>query len=235
MSVADVVASEVVVGERECFAPGMGRVGRLLPGSGDGGATVVFDDGAAPVEAEGAVPLPMVGEFVQVPRAGGVVRGYWVGVVGGSPMVGGQLRVRILDGSEVTEIACTAEMVDAGRVVTEQPDPAVAGAVRALAETCRRLDRQAAEHAEWKVRLGAAACEMADRQQLCKQFDAFMDDWGLQTRTREYTVEITLGTVHVNVTAADLESAKQQVDGSDVRAACAENDPDWSVADAWEA
>jgi hypothetical protein len=70
----------------------------------------------------------------------------------------------------------------------------------------------------WKAELIRDAHEHADRHNMCNEFDQFMEEHGLPTRTRDYSAEVTVTvTVTVNCSGRDDESAEQSIDRYDVR------------------
>jgi hypothetical protein len=75
-----------------------------------------------------------------------------------------------------------------------------------------------ATHDAWKDELVRDAHEHADRNNMCNEFDRFMEEHGLPTRTRDYSAEVTVTvTVTVHCSGRDDESAEQSIDRYDVR------------------
>ena len=223
---------------RPCYVSARGMLGVVLAVEPGGTMTVALEVGpTVPVAADGVVALPQVGEFVEVPRAGGLLRGYWVGLVPPSED-GGPVTARVVAGVEVVEQRTDAASIRACRVVSGSADPNVAGVVRAVAQACALLDVQRREHEAWKASLNDAACDRADDQGWCSDFDAFMKDWGMQGRRRTYDVEVEVtGTVTIRVVAANASDAQETVSRAQIVDAVRErlDNLDFDVKDAEEA
>lgn len=216
---------------RECYVPGDSRRGVWQSTTAAGVPLVRYHADGPVVEAAGAVALPVVGELVQVPGHTGALRGYWAGVCG-QPS-GNQVRVQLLIGAELVESTLDYAELDAARIVTGQGSPELVDAVRAAAKLAEQARRDRAEHEAWKQQLSADACERADSEGYCSQFDEFMIDHGLEGRSRSYSVECTVtGTVTVQVWASTSDQAEQQVTRQDVIDALNTDDLDWEVEDA---
>lgn len=100
--------------------------------------TVALHAGVAvPAAAADVVVLPQVGEFVELPRDSGLLRGYWVGLV---PPSGAEGPV-------------TARVVAGAVVVEHVTDPQ-----SLLVDGARR------QHEAWREQLNEAACDRADDQ-----------------------------------------------------------------------
>ena len=208
----------------------------------DGTVTVALEAGpTVPVPAAGLVVLPQVGGFVEVPRHGGLLRGYWVGLVPPSED-GGRSPLAWWRASRSWEHRTEAASLKTCRVVSGSVDPNVAGVVRAVAQACALVDVVRRDHEAWKAILNDAACERADDQGWCSDFDRFMNDWGMQGRRRTYEVEVEVevevtGTVTIRVEAANSSDAEETVtrekiiDAARVRL----NHLDYKVKDAQEA
>lgn len=147
--------------------------------------------------------LPLVGDFVTVPRGGGVLRGVWIGL--GSLVDGveaGRVTARVMCGGLVVEHVTWAVSVRAALVVSGRAEPDVADAARAAALVCGQMDSQRRAFEAWKGRLSEAACERADEQGWCSDFEDFMQNWGLQGRVRDFDVQVQVsGRVSVRVQA----------------------------------
>ncbi|RYD13981.1 MAG: hypothetical protein EOP90_15635 [Lysobacteraceae bacterium] len=71
-------------------------------------------------------------------------------------------------------------------------------------------------HADWVDSIAKDAGTWADENNLCSEFDRFMEEHGLPPRSREFTVEalVTITTkVSVSVSARSEEVAEDEVDG----------------------
>lgn len=71
-------------------------------------------------------------------------------------------------------------------------------------------------HADWVEHIAKDAGTWADENNLCSEFDRFMEEHGLPPRSREFTVEalVTITTkVSVPVSARSEEVAEDEVDG----------------------
>ncbi|MDV7357671.1 hypothetical protein R4282_32270 [Rhodococcus oxybenzonivorans] len=99
--------------------------------------------------------------------------------------------------------------------------------LRATRSACPRQSRRVAwlrehlqanqkAHADWVERIAKDAGTWADENNLCSEFDRFMEEHGLPPRSREFTVEalVTITTkVSVPVSARSEEVAEGEVDG----------------------
>lgn len=229
VSAASLSAESSCVG-RECFVVDRGRVGTVTSvQESDGSLMVTMDGSLLAVAPQGAVVLPQVREFVAVPAArGGLLRGFWLGLGAGRVDLGGGgvgVAVRVLAGAEVVEQVLPVRDVSAERVVTGvERDAAAVGALGALARACAQVEAQTRAHEAWKDQLNEAACERADDQSWCSDFDDFMRDWGLAGRVRTYDVEVEVtGRVTVRVEAATDSAAEEHVTDDLVRAAIAQD------------
>lgn len=165
---------------------------------------------------EGAVALPRVGEFVVLPTPTGVVRGYWIGVATCAlqpTFPEGRVRVRVLSGGEVVRQEMVASTLTADQVVSGEAEGVLAEAVAALASAYQMADLRRLEDEEWRRRLTEAAHEEADERDWCPEFDDFMEQVGLERRSRTYTCEVAVSTtVTVCVEATSAESAQRKMD-----------------------
>lgn len=174
----------------------------------------------------GYVPLPRVGESVELSTGSEVLRGYWLGAV---PW-GSALAVRVLEGSVIVRREVEPERVDAAQIVTGTPDAALGAALDALAGQIAEAEQTVAAHERWKAMLSAAACDRADYHGYCQEFDQFMEEWGLEGRNRDYSVEVEVTMrCSVSVTASSAEAAEQEVDSQMVRDALDTSYLDWTV------
>jgi hypothetical protein len=83
---------------------------------------------------------------------------------------------------------------------------------------CGQLDSQRRAFEVWKGRLSEAACERADEQSWCSDFEDFMEAWGLQGRVRDFDVEVHVsGRVSVRVQAPTSSIAEGRVSREDVQ------------------
>lgn len=99
---------------------------------------------------------------------------------------------------------------DSGGVTVGSLVAALAGQVR---------DRWAEErrHASWLADLTSRAHEQADDQDWCEQFDDFMESVGLERRTREYELRVSVtATVYLTREASNLTAAIESIDEDDV-------------------
>ena len=231
------VDAESLVG-RPCYVTAGGVLGAVTGVEPGGALMVALEVGrTVSVAADDVVVLPQVGEFVEVPRHGGVLCGYWVGLVPATDD-GGLVTARVVAGGEVVEHRTEAASLLACRVVSGSADPSVAGAIRAAAQVCSLLDAERRGYEAWKESLNEAACDRADDQGWCSDFDAFMNDWGMQGRRRTYEVEVEVtGTVTIRVEAANASDAQETVSRAQIIDAASSrlDNLDFDVKDAEEA
>jgi hypothetical protein len=165
------------------------------------------------------VALPWAGELVVLPTPTGVVQGYWIGLyTHDAQPVQGRVRVRVLSGGNVVEQDVAADALAADRIVSgQQADGAVAGAVQALAGAYRMAEVRRLEEQRWRQRLTEAAHEEADERGWCSEFDDFMEQAGLERRSRNYACRVRVwATVTVCVEAGSAENAERQMDRATV-------------------
>ncbi len=218
---------------RECYVPGDARRGVWHSMSAQGVPLVRYYADGPLAEAAGAMALPVVGEFVQIPGRAGMLRGYWAGVCAESPG-GDRTQVRVVVGATLVEATLDFAELDASRIVTGQGSPEVVDAVRAAAELAERVHGERAAHEAWKQELSADACARADSEGYCAEFDVFMVSHGLEGRSRPYSVQCTVtGTVRVQVQASTSEQAEEQVSTEDVIDALNVHDLEWEVDSAY--
>lgn len=85
-----------------------------------------------------------------------------------------------------------------GRVTREHVRDRVSGLsgldfeVQDAEQVCGRLDSERRAVQVWKGQLSEAACDRADDQSWCSDFDEFMADWGLAGRARDFDVEVVV-------------------------------------------
>ncbi|ABH00652.1 hypothetical protein RHA1_ro11005 (plasmid) [Rhodococcus jostii RHA1] len=87
---------------------------------------------------------------------------------------------------------------------------------REVATLRERLEGAHADHMKWIDAVATSAHQWADENNLCSEFDQFMEEHGLPPRSREFTVEalVTITTkVSVPVSARSEEVAEDEVDG----------------------
>lgn len=168
------------------------------------------------------LPLPRVGERVQIESYGRTVAGVYLGHSdhGGGPV----LTAFVLNGTSVQTTPAPVTLWDARRSVTDTitPEAAVLEVMTALAEACKGRARDAARHQEWIDDLVEDAHQWADEHDLCSRFDDFCSDHSLPTRTRDYDVRVNVSmSTRVTVTrsAGSSDDAEDAVDRDDVREA----------------
>lgn len=164
-------------------------------------------------------PLPRPGERVTVTTGTGVAHGHWVAAHANA--ADRTLSVDLLTEQGMQHLRCGGR--DFIVTSTHVPDPVV---YAALAEGV-----QAARSRElWMEQLVEDAHVYADRNSLCGAFDEFMEEHGLPTRTRSYTVRVAVtSTVLIPVTARSEGDAEEQVDRDEVRAYLDLDEIVWSV------
>jgi len=179
---------------RECRIPATG-FGVLHAMSEQGVQLVQHNAASEAVECPGAVPLPAVGELVRILAAGEdwpVLSGCWMGYRH-HPMASQETAtVRVLRGTEVVSCEVPYAALHAGTVVTGVTSPETKDAV--ITAECLTTDllRQQREHADFLARLADDAREYADDNDLCSNFDDFMEKWGFHRREQEYEVRMRL-------------------------------------------
>lgn len=169
------------------------------------------------------VPLPRIGERVQIEAYGRTIAGVYLGRAdhhGGGPV----MTAFVLDGQSVVTGSAPVTVWDARKAITDpvQPDPAVTEVLAVLAETCRARARDKAAHQQWIDDLVEDAHEWADEHSLCERFDEFCSRHSLPTRERDYEVRVNVSMstrVTVTRTAGSAEDAEDAVDRDDVREA----------------
>lgn len=89
---------------------------------------------------------------------------------------------------------------------------------RTLQAVRESANTERANHREWVRRLNESACEWADENSLCSEFERFCEQWGLEGRERDFDVEVNV-TVALTMTrsARSQEDADESVDLDDVR------------------
>lgn len=214
----------------------------------DNGSLGGADWSTRPVVLE-AVPQPLVpgypaeGTFVQVSGgSGGVTASGWFSVDAGSatgshasvavvwrePLLAvehtykswtGLVRPRDISPVTVSPGAAPAWFGEYVRPVHER-----AAIERTLQSVRQSADADRTRHHEWVRRLNESACEWADRNSLCSEFESFCDEWGLEGREREFEVDVEV-TVSLRMTrsARNREDAEESVDLDDVRQHLREN------------
>ncbi len=120
------------------------------------------------------------------------------------------------------ERATIAEQLESAQKITEQ-----------LRE---KLERERDDRSRWLDSLVEDACEWADNNSLCSEFENFMDAHNLPGRERDHEVEVTVtASVTVTVSARSADAARETLDTSDVRESISNNlsyiDFDWDLAD----
>jgi len=225
----------VEVSERDVFSPTQGVVLSRVEVS-DGQARCAVAAGVSADLAE-VIPLPMMGERVEVATEQGMVVGVWVQRITtpGSHLDerNGFVTALLVVGGELRQMRCQAGEWDARRTVREQPDPPLRDVLALLlAEQAASRD-QLVTHEAWRDNLVAEAHDWATREDLCGRFDDFMSEMGLPGRSRDYSVavEVTF-TVYVSVSAVDAEDAEEMVSRQDVADAIrdrGDGDFEWSV------
>lgn len=168
------------------------------------------------------IPLPRIGERVQLVSYGRSITGIYLGRAEHSE--GAMVTAFVLNGEHVTLAAAPASVWDARTAVVDslQPEPAVVAVLAVLAESCRDRARDKAAHQQWIDNLVADAHDWADRNDLCSVFDNFMDEHSLPSRVEDFEVlvNVTLSTqVTVTRSARSSEDAEESVDRDDVREA----------------
>jgi hypothetical protein len=90
-------------------------------------------------------------------------------------------------------------------------------------EHSRNMAALRQEHETWKNNLEVDAHEMATENNLCSVFDTFMEEHGMNPRSRDYvaTVSVTVE-VTVNCSGRDDQSAEESIDDYDVLSAVRE-------------
>jgi hypothetical protein len=165
---------------RECWIPAVG-FGVLHAVSEQGVPLVQHNAASEAVECPGAVPLPAVGELVRILPAGEegpVLSGCWMGHRG-HPMVSDEtVTVRVLCGTETVSRVVPYAVLHAGTVVTGMTSPETKEAVVAAECLAADLHRQCTAHTDFLARLAEDAREYADENDLCSNFDDFMEKWG---------------------------------------------------------
>ena len=125
---------------------------------------------------------------------------------------------RVMCGGQFVEHVTWAVSVRAALVVSGRAEPDVADGARAVALVCGQMDSQRRAFEVWKGQLSEAACDRADEQSWCSDFDEFMGDWGLPGRVRDFDVEVQVsGQVSVRVQAATGSIAEGRVSREDVQ------------------
>lgn len=168
------------------------------------------------------IPLPRIGERVQLVSYGRSITGIYLGRAEHSE--GAMVTAFVLNGEHVTLAAAPASVWDARTAVVDslQPEPAVVEVLAVLAESCRDRARDKAAHQQWIDNLVADAHDWADRNDLCSAFDNFMDEHSLPSRVEDFEVlvNVTLSTqVTVTRSARSWADAEESVDRDAVREA----------------
>lgn len=223
---------------RPCYLPARAALGVLMAVEPGDTVTVALHAGViVPAAADDVVLLPQVGEFVELPRDSGLLRGYWVGLVPPSGAEG-PVTARVVAGAEVVEHVTDPQSLRASRTLSGPVDPGVSSVVQAVARSYELLDGARRQHEAWREQLNEAACDRADDQGWCSDFDAFMNDWGMSGRRRTYDVEVEVtGRVTIRVEAARSSDAEEAVTRAQVVEAAGERlaDLDYEVKDAEQA
>lgn len=107
-----------------------------------------------------------------------------------------------------------------------------------VAQLTRTMEQEKNNFEAWKRRATEIAHEFADRHNLCSVFDDVMEEIGLEPRTREWDVNISVTlTVRTRVTARNAEEAREnEIDAQLVRTTLRDTDADVLVRnmDDWE-
>lgn len=127
----------------------------------------------------------------------------------------------IVEGDGPREFATIANLT---RQLGESKDRAAAAEKRTQEAQTRareadaRTEAAESRHATWIESIVEDAHEWADENDLCEKFDEFMEDHGLPTRTRTYTVWATVSArVPVNVEARSYDDARDDVGEHEIR------------------
>lgn len=223
--VSEVRAGTDVVG-RECLARQM--VGLVEEVSEAGFLTVAL--AGVSVRDVTGVPLPRVGEVVEVRHGGACVRGVWVGLRCPLPADGEPVTVRVLVDSEVVQAEVEPGALDSRNSVVGAVDREARWAALAVGQLGAELDSERTRNAVWRAGFAERAREAADRNNLCAVFDDFMSEEGLEERLYRYTVQVSVTqTVQIDVEASSEENAQDSVDQVAVSAAVDASTVDWTV------
>lgn len=147
------------------------------------------------------VPLPRMGENVEVIYHSEQVAGYWLGLV---PQLcsGDSLTYRLSVDGRMLEFTHTATALDARDRVRDFDAAGAPIDVVALAEAYETLNAAHESFRQWREDLTDAAHEMANSENLCGEFDDFMNVWGLRRRQSDFDVTVrVVGFVRMVVTA----------------------------------
>lgn len=118
------------------------------------------------------------------------------------------------------------------RTVYEVAQIVVAGEERMDRHLCSVLASTHAEHREQRRRLNEAANEWADDNDLCDSYDEFMEQYGFEGRTRDYTAKVTI-TFYEDTEGRSFDEATDWTARDVVRMANElGNDLDWEVEEA---
>lgn len=98
-------------------------------------------------------------------------------------------------------------------------------------QLCRVLASTHAQHGEQMRRLNADANEWADDNELCERYDQFMEQHGLEGRTRDYRAKVTI-TFYQSTEGSDFDDATDWTASDVLRMATELGDRlDWEVED----
>lgn len=177
----------------------------------------------------GQVPLPRLGETVEVVEAGRtLLAGVWLGLVS-TAVQAGSLEVAVVACGVVVRQWVATALLDCRQVVTGRLEGDDAVLLALLGEIRERRAEQDARTA-WLERLVSDAHEEANDRDWCSDFDDFMERAGLPRRERDYEVRVEVtATVYMTRTATSEEDAHEGIDRSDVWDALDADAIDWTV------
>ncbi|MDA3636847.1 hypothetical protein [Rhodococcus sp. C-2] len=146
----------------------------------------------------------------------------------GQPFEAPPLWLRAYVGLLRERAAVSAEIESAQKVTEELRND--------LANQRAALQREREERSRWVDSLVEDACEWADSNSLCGEFENFMSEHDLPGRERDHEVEVTVtASVTVTVSARSADGARESLDTSDVRDAISNDlgyiNFDWELAD----
>ena len=95
---------------------------------------------------------------------------------------------------------------------------------RTLQAVRQSVDTERAKHHDWVRRLNESACEWADRNSLCSEFESFCEEWGMEGREREFDVDVEVTvSFRMERSARSQDDADESVDLDDVKQYLREN------------
>ncbi len=194
----------------------------------DGAHIFSARDPEAALDPAAVVPLPIVGEYVEMPDViPSPVQGYWLGPVD-EHRIGEHFTALVLVGTTITEVVMPTTKADARQLVTGAAGERAA--MEALLTEARAHRQTVRQHTAWVEDLTNMAHSEGDDRGWCSEFDDLLESVGLARRARDYDlrVEVT-ATVRVTRSASSADEAIDSLTREDVWAAMGADNIEWDA------